>query len=197
VVKRIARMSLLIGSAFAALAIAQPAMAYTELGTTGTTGAHKLTDTSSSPGVICEYKYSASDELSKLKHIDVLPPKVKGITGHGNEQVAWRFIVQRQISGFGGPGPWKNRYTSPKWFATTDSAHNAPFLDEGVNVTVPFDSGGDAVAVYRVIVKAFWYDAHGNVIGTATMRDDWYRSVQPPDQAVTRHHECYDYETWT
>lgn len=196
--KRMSRMALLVGTAAAALAIAQPAMAYTDLGTTGTTGAHKLTDTSSNPGTICLYKYSASDGLSKLRHIYVHPPKVKAIAGWTNEQVAWRFTVQRRISGFGGPGPWNDRYTSPNFYSTApNSSTNATFSDEDVSVTVPFEAGGDAVADYRVIVKVFWYDTSSMVLGTAKMRDDWYLAAQPADLTATHHHSCYDYETWT
>lgn len=195
--KNVTRLALIALSAMAALVMAQPALAYTDLGTTGTTGAHSLTDTSSSPGTGCVYKFSTGMGIWKLKHMYVQPPNVKAAPGHGMEQVAWQFTVQREIVSFGGISPWKDRYTSPKFYATTDSTHNAGFAEESVGVTVPFDFGADASANYRVLVKVFWYDKHSAVIGTDTMRDDWYQAAAPVDMVATRHHFCYDYEDFS
>ena len=67
---RFCRYAFLGSVLIAALAVAQPALAYTELGTTGTVGAHSLTDTSGSPGAVCVYKFN-SDNAWQLKHIYV------------------------------------------------------------------------------------------------------------------------------
>jgi len=198
--KRLASTVMLVGTAIAALALAQPAMAYTDLGTTGTTGAHKLVDAKTTPGVECAYptRPPLTVGLWQLKHIYVHPPKAKAAAGQGTEKIGWQFTVQRQESGFGGPGPWQNDYTSPTWFATTDSTHNAAFTQEGVKVHLPFAPGADAAADYRVVVNLSWYNAKGKVIGTAKMRADWYRADSTgTTQTATRHGECFDYEDFS
>lgn len=193
------RRSVVAGAAIATLALvlAQPAMAYTELSTTGTVGVHSLTDTSGSPGAICIYKYQSGASLWQLKHIYVYPPNMKGVPGQGTEQVAWQFTVQRRIwSAFSShPGPWENRYTSAKFYAYTDSSSNAILGVQDVKVFVPFasDGGADAVADYRVITKLLWYKTSGGVLGTATERVDWYNEYEELDTLV-KHRMCPDYE---
>lgn len=174
--QQIWRLALLLGTALAALSLAQPALAYTELKVTGTVGAHRLLDTQLAPGGLCSYNYSSANGAYKLKHISVGPPRMKAVPGMGTEKVAWQFTIQRRIVGLGGPGPWANRYTSQRFVSSTDSTHNAPFhLYEGVKVVVPYAAGGDASADYRAIAKLIWYKADGTtVLGTATEKVDWY-----------------------
>jgi hypothetical protein len=193
--KRVSRYLFLVAAAIVSLAVAQPALGYTELGTTGTVGSHSLTDTSGSPGAVCVYHYLSGENLWKLRRIAVNPPNVRAVAGQGTEKVAWKFIVQRRfISAFSStPGPWKKRYASPKFVAYTDSSHDASFTQEHVRVRVPFGPGADAVAEYRVIVKVIWYKASGSVLGKATMRADWYNLYEGLDTYVS-HHNCGDYE---
>ncbi len=182
IINRILRAALIGGTAISALAIAQPAMAYTELGTTGTVGKHSLSDTEVNPGATCRYDFSSANGAFKLKHISVLAPGMRAVPGMGIEKVAWSFTVQRRIISFGGVEPWDDRYTSPKFKSSTDSHHHAQFDQgsEGVKVVVPYQAGADASAEYRVIVNLFWYKTDGTtVLGTATDRVDWYY----PDQS--------------
>jgi hypothetical protein len=168
--------SVVIGvTAISALAIAQPALAYTELGTTGTVGAHKLQDTKSDPGAGCSFKQVGTNQY-RLTHIYVFTPFMKGVPGMGEEHVAWSFTVQRRIVRSGGAGPWQDDYTSPKFRSHTDSTRYAGFdLEEGVRVVVPFAQSSAKSANYRVIVKLFWYKSDGTtILGTATDRVDWY-----------------------
>ena len=191
--KRISRLTLLVGTAIGVLAFAQPALGYTELGTTGTVGAHSLIDTSSSPGAVCTYKAYPQYSDYKIKHLYVNAPKMKAVSGRGTEteKVAWDFKVQRRYVSFSN-GPWQNRYTSPTFVAYTDSTHNASFSQEGVDVVPPAPEV-DTAYQYRVIVKLIWYADIGNVLGTATERVDWY-SAQVGLDTFVRHHHCFDYE---
>ncbi len=192
--KHIFRNGLLVASAISALAIAQPAMAYTETGHTGTTGAHSLTDTSAHPGAICAYVYSSSDDAYKLNHIYVNAPNMKAVAGMSSEKVAWTFTIQRRDNGFS-TGPWQKRYTSPKFSAMTSSSTNATFSQQGVKVKVPYEYGADAAAEYRAIVKLFWYGVDGTtVIGTATGRVNWYNLYEGLD-TFTSHNLCGDYQS--
>ena len=62
-----------------------------------------------------------------------------------------QFTVQRQDEGFGGPGPWKNRYTSSTWKASTDATHNASFSNTppGVKVNVRNNAGKTPLQIAR------------------------------------------------
>ena len=174
--KGIWRTALMVGVAITALTGAQPALGLSKVNVTGTVGSYKVRDTQLFPGALCSYRYSSANQAWKLKHIAVGPPFMKAVPGMGIEKVAWQFTVQRRITGFGGPGPWQDRYTSSKFTATTDSTHNAPFNStEGVKVIVPFQIGSDASAEYRAKVKLTWYKAdRTTVLGTVTGKIDWY-----------------------
>lgn len=193
--KRITRLLLVVGAAISALALAQPALGYTELKVTGTVGVHSLWDTEPAPGATCRFDYSAANSAYKLKHINVSRPLMKAVPGMGTERVGWDMTVQRRIVGLGGTSAWDNRYTSPIEKSSTDASHNASFANElGVKVIVPYQQGADASAEYRVIVKLFWYKADGtSILGTAKERVDWYY----PDQgkAHPMYQEwCPDYD---
>jgi hypothetical protein len=192
--RRILRFASLAAVSIAALAIAQPTLAFTQTGTTGTTGAHSVPDTSSNTAAVCSYQYLSSENVWKLKHIFVDAPYMKAVPGMGSEKVAWNFTVQRREGGFSGFGPWHNRYTSPNFSAMTDSTQNAPLVQEGVRVTVPFAPGADAAAEYRVLMKMIWYKANGtSVLGTVSGRLNWYSTYLGID-TFTRHNLCFDYE---
>jgi hypothetical protein len=169
------RTALIVGVGITALTGAQPALGFSNVIVTGTVGAYKVRDTQVFPGAGCTYVYSSANQAWKLKHISVGSPSMKAVPGIGAEKVAWQFTIQRRIIGFGGPGPWQDRYASSKFTATTDSTHNAPFSTEGVKVVVPFQIGSDASASYRAKVKLTWYKANGTtVLGTVTGKIDWY-----------------------
>lgn len=181
-------------AALAVLVVAQPIAAYTELKTKGTVGAHSLTDTASSPGADCIYRYRSDWDLWKIKRINVDAPNVRAVPGQGDQMVGWSFTIQRQTySAFADhPGPWENRYTSEVFTAVTDSAHDAAFSQQGVRVRIPVEPGSDVAFAYRAKVKAIWYRQNGRVMGTATMRVDWYDSVKGND-SETQHRACADY----
>jgi hypothetical protein len=185
---------IVVAAALAALMGALPVSAYTELKTTGTVGMHSLTDTSSSPGADCIYRYKSGWDLWQLKRINVDPPNVRAVPAQGNEQVGWRFTIQRRAySAFSNhPGPWEHRYTSEVFKAVTDSTHDAAFSPAGVRVNVPVEPGNDVAFAYRAVVKAYWYRANGSVLGTATMRVGWYSSVKGSG-SETQHRACGDY----
>lgn len=190
------RAAVLVGSAIAALAVAQPALGYTELKVTGTVGVHSLRDTGAYPGAVCLFDYSSANSAYKLKHIAVDVPRMKAVPGMGIEDVAYSFTVQRRIVGLGGTGPWEDRYTSPKYRAATDSQHNADFGRGafGVKVVVPFAAGGDASAEYRTIATLYWFKSDGTtILGTAKERVDWYYPDQGYGHAMY-HHFCPDYD---
>ncbi len=194
---RLARIAILTISAITALAAAQPALAYTELGTTGTVGQHSLLDTHGTPGGACKYKFSSFQGAWKLKKIYVEPPLVRAVPGQGTERVGWKFKVQRQIYSIflPHPLPWKTRYTSPIFTAYTNSSTDAAFSEASVKVKVPFGYGEDAFAAYRVIVKIYWYKPNGHILGTATERVGWYENfaVNGGDTFIVEHPSCPDY----
>ena len=178
----------------AALAISQTALGYVETNTSGTVGAHSYTDTSSHQGVICTYKPTTTAGVQKLKRIYVTAPKMKAVPGMGMEMVGFRFIVQRQITGFSGPGKWKTTYTSSIAKAATNASTNANLGEGSVDVSVPYAYGADASATYRVLVKLFWYAKDGStVIGSASGRLEWYVAYVGLD-SITHKGHCNDYE---
>lgn len=166
-----------------------PVAAYKHLGTTGTTGTHSLTDTRSSPGADCRYRFIDRGTAWELRRINVRPPNVQASVFHdGNQQVGWRFTVQRRYADafHEQPGPWEHRYTSPTQKATTDADHDASFSPMDVSVQVPDDASSDVWYRYRVIVKVFWYRDNGSVSGTARMRVEWFKSYFGDDTAKQR-----------
>ncbi len=178
----------LAASLVALVISAAPVTAYKHLGITGTTGTHSLTDTRSSPGADCRYRFFDRGTAWELRRINVRPPNVQASAFHeGNQQVGWRFTVdRRQFNAFTDPGPWKHRYTSPTQKATTDADHDASFSPMDVSVQVPDNSSSDVWYQYRVIVKVFWYSDNGSVSGTARMRVEWFKSYFGNDTAKQR-----------
>jgi hypothetical protein len=178
----------------ATLAMSQTAFGFTETSTSGTVGAHSYSDSSSTPGIICTYKQMSSG-VQKLKRIYVKPPNMKGVPGAGQQWVGWQFSIQRQITGFSGPGKWKTTFTSDIVKTPTDSKHRANFGDASVNVTVPYAYGADASATYRVKSKLFWYTntSQTTITGQAAGRYDWYVEYVGVD-SIKHQGYCNDYE---
>jgi hypothetical protein len=190
------RIWLVVASLAAAMVVtAQPVLADTELGHTGTVGAHSLNDTAASPGATCKYRYLPSPNVGKLVRIAVHPPKVKAVAGKNAQTVGWKFTVQRKIAGLTGSSPWENRYTSPEMTAVTDDAHNAAFTKASVRVEVPFGPNAeDVAAFYRVKVKMFWHRADDSVQGTALHRIDFYKIKLDTGGSAVQEDFCGAYE---
>lgn len=169
---------IVVAAALAALIGAQPIAAYKELRTTGTVGAHSLSDTKQLPGAICAYAYSDRGTKSTLRYMMVDSPNVRAVPGQGRQRVGWSFTIERKIVALGGTSPWEHRYTSPVSKRTTDSTHDAEFSPMEVRVPSSRESGEDNHFFYRATVKAFWYRPNGNVMGTAKMRVEWFVSVE-------------------
>ena len=191
---RLRRSLPLVAGIVATLAISQTALGFVQTKATGTTGAHSYSDTQSKPGIICIYKDLASG-VSKLKRIDVKPPDMKGVPGAGTQWVGWQYMVQRQITGFSGPGPWKTTYTSSIFKTQTDSSHRANFGSDSVSVSVPYAYGADASATYRVKSKLTWYTntSSTSLTGSAAGRYEWYVAYVGLDSIKHKGH-CNDYE---
>jgi hypothetical protein len=182
--------------AVAMLVIAQPVLADTELGHTGTVGVHSLSDTSGNPGTTAKYKYNSSDGFGWLKRLFVKPPNMRAVAGKNAQKVGWLFTVERKICGIGGCDIWRLRYTSPEMTAVTDDTHNAAFSEATVGVTVPCGHNcADAGATYRVTVKMIWHRANDSVQGTARHRVYWYRAVM--DTGETGVIEKVAWDSWS
>ena len=192
--RQIVRAVLIGGMAISALAIAQPALGYTELKVTGTVGAHSLWDTEAVPGATCLFKHRSG--TYRLSHIGASPPRMKAVPGMGTEVVAWSFTVQRRIVEL----RWSRLHGRTATRAKSSRARLTPsttrtsVANRASTSSFRSQAGGDASANYRVIVKLFWYESDGTtILGTATDRVDWYY----PDQGKgvpTFHHFCPDYD---
>jgi hypothetical protein len=164
-----------------ALTAAAPVQADTELGETGTTGFHALRDSPDGPGYSCHYKgmyppQGGLDYEGKLNRIDVRPPKMKAISGQ--QEVGWRFMVERKNGSDGPPYNWVVTYKSSIQHATTSSGRNASFSMRSINVRLPADGAHeDTIYDYRVKVKMIWYTATGGIQGTSTHLVDWYKEL--------------------
>src|SRR4051812_41688527 len=170
--KRLRRVLPVVVAITAALMVGQPALGYVETKSTGTVGAHSLTDEHDLPGAACLYKPSPVADIYQLKHMYVNAPHVKAIDGAGTETVGWRFVIQR--TRFGTVAHWKRIHKSPIWKSSTDSTHDAEFDEEDAQVTVPhpYATGGYA---YRVVLKLFWFKANGTTVrGMTSDRVEWY-----------------------
>jgi len=122
--------------------------------------------------------YPPSDQdhyEGKLNRIEVRPPKMKAISGQ--QQVGWRFMVERLKASTPTP-TWKVTYRSSIQRATTSSSRNASFTMRDVEVALPANGAyEETIYEYRVKVSMFWYRANGDVQGTSTHLADWYTMV--------------------
>lgn len=186
---RTRHLLVLVTATLAIVISSSPVVAYRHLGTTGSTGTHGLTDTRSSPGADCLYRFSDVGTAWELRRINVDPPNAQASAfQEGTQRVGWKFTVERQtVSAFSDePGPWEHRYTSPVMKATTDADHDAAFSPMGVRVTVPDEASSDVKFFYRVIIKAIWYRDSGGVSGTGRMRVAWFKSFMGNDSTTQR-----------
>jgi hypothetical protein len=175
-----------VAAALGLLIGAQPALGYTELRTTGTVGAHSLTDTRRSLGADCFYLFSDRGTAWYLRDITIDPPNMRAVPGQGEQKVGWSFTIHRKVVALGGTSHWEHRYTSPVMKATTDSSHDASFSPMGVRVRGARRSSADSKYFYRATIKAIWFRANGNVMGTAKMRVEWFKASMGSDSDKQR-----------
>ncbi len=191
--KRFSLVLPIAGAVMAALMVSQPALGYVETGTTGTVGAHSLTDTMDTPGGACQYMTSTPVTVTKLNHVYVNAPHVMAVDGMGMEKVGWKVIVQRQDWDESGPGAWVNLKSSRLSTAFTDSTHEATFSQKGLKVTVPYAYGTD-FALYRTMAKIVWFKHNGRTkLGTATELIEWY-DINGGVNPENRNENCPDYD---
>lgn len=176
-------------AAFAALTLAagQPVVADTPLGHTGTVGAHSLTDTSSTPGTRCDYKFSSGLGLGKLKSMTVKPPNMSPV--RTKQIVGWQFTIQRRFVG-SSTGPWKQVYHSITQTTSIGGGDSGGFTSMTAPISLPANEGATGEHFYRVIVKMFWYHADSSVMGTARNRVDFYRGVMNTGEHWTDNGSC-------
>lgn len=173
---RSSRSSFVILAAMvAALGVAQPVAASSQVEATGTVGQYSYTDTAARPGAIGLYKYNSEDGFGWLKRFYVNPPKMRAVAGMDSQTVGWLFNVQRKVCIGGACGDWKVTYTSPEFTAVTDDAHSPAWGQDSVRVYVPCGHGCyDLSAVYRINIKMLWHRPNGSVMGTAKHRIYYY-----------------------
>jgi hypothetical protein len=171
----------------AALAVGQPALADTELGHTGTVGAHSLTDTSSQPGAKCHYNFNSGLGLGKLKTIEVRPPNMSPV--RTKQVVGWQFTIQRRFVG-SSTGPWKQVYRSVTQTTSIGGGDSGGFTSMTAPISLPSNEGANGEHFYRVIVKMIWYHADSSVMGTARHRVDFYRGVMNTGEHWTDDGSC-------
>jgi hypothetical protein len=192
--KRLRRPMVVALAVTAALSVSQVALGYVETKTTGTVGAHSVTDTAARPGVICSYRPSSTPGVAKLKRIYISAPHVKAIQGSGHEKVGFQYVIQRARYGGSHSGEFRRLYRSPIFTSVTDSTHNAGFGQDSHDIVIPYAYGTDS-AGYRVIIKAFWYQGESGttVRGTTTGRIEWY-SLANGVNAGPFNGSCPDYD---
>ena len=174
----------------AALAVGQPVLADTELGHTGTVGAHSLTDTSSKPGAKCHYTFSTGLGLGKLKTIEVRPPNMSPVAGRTHQIAGWQFTIQRRFVG-SSTGPWKQIYKSNQQTTAIGGGDSGGFTSMTAPITLPSNEGVTGEHFYRVFVKMFWYRKDdATVQGTALHRVDFYRGVMNTGERWTDDGSC-------
>ena len=176
---------------------AQPVLADTELGHTGTVGVHSLNDTASHPTVHCGYGFNNTYQVNNLQHIWVEPPRMKAVSGNNHQTVGWRAIVQRRWGATGSNPVWTDVFTSVERTAVTDASTNAAFGFNwaSISVTPPFSAkyNQSQFAQYRVIVKMVWHKSNGSTQGTAMHRVDHY-FLEIADDHLPRAGNCLAYD---
>ena len=171
-----------------------PVAAQTEIGHTGTVGFHTLRDTEARPGATCTYTQRDGSYFweGDLTRIGVRPPRMRAAMG--NQQVGWRFVVQRRAWD-GEFGPWKNKFFSPIQWDVTDTTHDASFTWMGVDVDVPTSNPDEPPEyLYRVRVKMFWRNASGDTTGMAVHEVDWNRLIEM--DTYSDNYDCRAWQAW-
>jgi hypothetical protein len=192
----VGRLAAPLGLALGLLIGAQPVLADTEIGHTGTVGVHMLNDTSVA-GVLCRYNYLSAAGKEKLVKLIVLSPNMKAVTGQTNQKVGWVVIVQRRAGATSTNPSWVNQFTSTEVTAYTSSSAWAYFQDRQITVSVPYAwNDTNHFANYRVNVKMIWHKANGQVQGTALHRVDHYFGYQANNVAANKtfNGNCSAYE---
>ena len=175
---------------------AQPVLADTELGHTGTVGTHSLHDTANYEGAGCHYLWNTQQDIAYLKSIDVNPPRMKAVVGNNHQTVGWQAIVQRRWGSNGTSPAWTVTFTSVERTATTNATTNALFNQWAhINVTLPFGAAQhqSKFAQYRVVVKMIWHNSNGTTQGTAMHRVDHY-FLELPEELKSRTGNCLGYD---
>ena len=163
------------------LAAGQPVLADTELGDHGNVGVHSLTDTHSTPGARCDYKFKSVLGLGELKSITVRPPNMDASPGRTQQIIGWRFMIQRSFVGEHN-APWKTVYKSDLQ-TTSIGGEGGGFSSMSTAIIVPPNEGVTGVHHYRVVVKMVWFGKDGqSVIGWSSHRVDFYRGAMNTGQ---------------
>jgi hypothetical protein len=172
----------------AAVVVAQPAFADTELGDSGDVGAHSLTDTHSTPGVRCDYHFNSGSGLGRLTSMTVKPPNMDLSPDKSHQTIGWSFSIQRRRQGEQDT-VWKQVYKSPLQSTSIGGGDSGGFSSMSTDITVPANEGATGIHQYRVVVKMRWYGAAG-VIGSSRHRADFYRGVMNTGQKWTTDGYC-------
>jgi hypothetical protein len=145
-----------------------PALADTNLSTSGAVGTHSLVDTGTAPGVTCRY------DVELLKRLEVRPPRMRAV--RGTQTVAWRFSVLRTKDPGDPSATTKKTYTSGWQTASATKTRNASFTSKSIGVTVPQDGQTwDVFYEYVVTVEMIWKQPNGSITGRSLHRVDHYR----------------------
>jgi len=159
--------------AMALLALAgTAALADTPLGHSGKVGKHHLVDTSTLPGVVCQF---LNTDLSPMTGVNVRAPVIKArdiTSGRDHQKVGWQYIIVK--GRLNSTKPFVTYFKSP--IATATAYDDTPAaLDDGATDLL---STPDSRDIFIVKVKMFWY-RNGVVEGTATNRFDHYVESAP------------------
>lgn len=175
---RVARTSLAV-AAFALLTVvgSQSVLADTELGDHGVVGTHSLSDTHSSPGVTCHYKFASGIGLGKLKSITVQPPNMALATGRSQQIIGWSFTIQRRRQGEQDT-VWKQVYRSIRQTTSIGGGDSGGFEPMSTSITLDPNEGVTGIHQFRVFVKMYWYGQNGSTVnGWSKHRVDFYKGV--------------------
>jgi hypothetical protein len=155
----------------AALALtAAPALADTDMGTTGKVGRHHLRDTTTTPGAACVYIDADTDMV--LDSMVVRPPVVyaRDRTDDRDRQVVgWRIVLMGWVQ----VGPWefelRQLATGPIHRATAWDDHRAAFQPDTITVV-------SGAREYEAWVRMLWYKPGdpSTVVGSSRHRVDHY-----------------------
>jgi hypothetical protein len=177
------RVGVSLVASLAVLAISgASALADTELSRTGKVGKRSLTE----PGAACNYNGSGI-----LWSFLVNPPKIYArntTAGPDLAHVAWRFAVKRWVAG---DAKWTSIYRSGRYNGTASDTEPANFSYQYGYPKIPEDTQIDGSAYY-VVIKLFWYDSDGVIVGRSTRRVDSYAETKGSELGLTAP-ECY----WT
>ena len=196
----VGRLAAPAGLALGLMLGAQPVLADTELGHTGTVGPHIVSD--GFAAVTCAYTYLPASDVYRLTKINVAYPSIAAVVGKSHQKVGWQAIVQRKYGGYPTSNlQWVNDFASAEMTAYTSDNSYANFQNfRHISVTVPYGPSAQNThyAAYRVLIKMFWHTPSGGVQGTALHRHDHYYkydSSSSPAYAALVNAKCDGYVT--